>query len=139
MAKFTMELPEDIMRDFKTIYDNSDAILGKMTQAGADVVMGNIKANVPASFKSSNIMGCLRKTRVYKTPSDDGINTKVGFYGYFINDEGRRTPAPLVANVFEYGSTKMQKKPFLRKSFRKDQIESAMLQAQIEASGGLLE
>ena len=139
MAKFSLELPTEIMEDFKRVYDNSEEIFGKMTQAGADVVMSNIQANIPASLRGSQIMSCLRKTRVYKTPSDDGINTKVGFYGYFINKNGKRVPAPLVANVFEYGSSKFQKKPFLRKSFRKAEIEDAMLKAQIEASGGLLE
>lgn len=139
MAKFELELPTDIMEDFQKVHDNCEEIFGKMTQAGADVVMSNIRANVPASFKGSEIMSCLRKTRVYKTPSDDGINTKVGFYGYFINKDGKSVPSPLVANVFEYGSSKFQKKPFLRKSFRKGEIEQAMLKAQIEASGGLLE
>lgn len=139
MARFTMELPKDIMEDFKKIYDNSDEIFGAMTEAGAEVVLQNIKANVPASFKDSKIMNCLKVTKVYKTPSDDGINTKVGFYGYFENHKGETVPAPLVANVFEYGSTKFQKQPFLRKSFRKAQIEKAMLKAQKEASGGLLD
>lgn len=138
MAKFNMELPKDIMDDFKKIYDDSDKIFGAMTKAGAEVAMKNIKANVPASFKDSKIMDCLKITKTYKTPSDDGINNKVGFYGYFENHNGVVTPAPLVANVFEYGSTKFQKQPFLRKSFRKAQIEKAMLKAQKEASGGLL-
>lgn len=139
MARFNLELPTEIMRDIERIYSNSDEIFGEMTKAGAEVVEQNIRANVPASFINSNIMHCLKMTRVYKTPSDDGINTKVGFYGYFINRNGKKTPAPLVANVFEYGSTKFTKKPFLRRSFRKDQIEKAMLEAQKRASGGLLE
>ncbi len=139
MARFNLELPTEIMRDIERIYSNSDEIFGEMTKAGAEVVEQNIRANVPASFINSNIMHCLKMTRVYKTPSDDGINTKVGFYGYFINRNGKKTPAPLVANVFEYGSTKITKKPFLRRSFRKDQIEKAMLEAQKRASGGLLE
>lgn len=139
MAKFELELPTEIMADFKRIYDNSEQIFGEMTKAGAEVVMQNVQANVPASFKSSNIMSCLRMTKTYRTPSDDGINTKVGFYGYFLNKEGIRTPAPLVANVFEYGSSKFAKKPFFRKSFRAGEIERAMLEAQKSASGGLLE
>lgn len=139
MAKFEMQLPDNLLKDIQKIYDNSDEIFGKMTRAGAEVVYDNIKANVPASFRNSQIMNCLRLTRTYKTPSDDGINTKVGFYGYFTNHNGVKTPAELVANVFEYGSTKFTKKPFLRKSFRKNQIEKAMLEAQKKASGGLLE
>lgn len=139
MAKFEMQLPEDILKDFQKIYDNSDEIFGKMTKAGAEVALENIKANVPESFKKSNIMKCLHLTRTYKTPSDDGINTKVGFYGYFMNHNNVRTPAPLVANVFEYGSTTVTKKPFLRRSFNKSKIERAMLEEQKKASGGLLE
>ena len=139
MAKFEMQLPESLMKDFKKIHDNADEIFGKMTEAGAEVALNNIRANVPESFKNSNIMQCLKITKTYKTPSDDGINTKVGFYGYFMNHNNVKTPAPLVANVFEYGSTTVQKKPFLRKSFRKEEIQKAMLEAQKKASGGLLE
>lgn len=139
MAKFEMQLPDGVMKDFQKIYDNADEIFGVMTDAGAEVVLQNVKANMPASFRDSNIAQCLKKTRTYKTPSDDGISTKVGFYGYFVNKNGRSTPAPLVANVFEYGSSKFAKKPFFRKSFRKAQIEKAMLEAQKRASGGLLD
>ncbi len=141
MARFELELPEEIMKDFQRIYDNADDIFGAMTKAGAEVVMSNIKANVPAGIRDSNMMDCLKMTKVYKTPSDDGINTKVGFYGYFTNEDGVRTPAPLVANMFEYGTSKKAypKKPFLRKSFSKGKIESAMREAQRKASGGLLD
>lgn len=139
MAKFNMVLPDEVMKDFKKIYDNTDKIFGDMTQAGAEVVEANIKANVPSSFKNSKIMNCLKITRTYKTPSDGGINTKVGFYGYFENHLGKIVPAPLVANVFEYGSSKVVKQPFLRSSFRKNQIEQAMLKEQKKASGGLLD
>ena len=90
MARFEMQLPEAIIKDFQKIYDNADQIFGEMTKAGAEVAMHNIQANVPASFKNSQIMNCLRMTKTYKTPSDDGINTKVGFYGYFINKKGVR-------------------------------------------------
>ena len=84
-------------------------------------------------------MNCLKITKIYKTPSDGGINTKVGFYGYFINENGIETPAPLVANVFEYGSSKFTKKPFFRRAFKKAQIEQAMLEAQKQYSKGILE
>ena len=134
-----MELPEDILKDFQKINSESEKILGEMTKAGAEVVMNNIRANAPASIKSSEMMNCLKMTKTYRTPSDGGINTKVGFYGYFKNENGVETPAPLVANVFEFGKSGFRKKPFLRRSFRKAEIEKAMLDAQKRASGGLLE
>lgn len=141
MAKFTMELPTEIMKDFEKVYSNSEKIFGGMTKAGAEVAYSNIRSNIPNQFRSSNIMNCMKITKVYKTPSDGGINTQVGFYGYFINEDGKRTPAPLVANMFEYGSSKRKypKHPFLRKSFSKKQIERAMLEAQKKLSGGLLD
>ena len=103
MARFEFELPNDIIKDMQKIYKNADEIFGKMTQAGADVVESNIRANVPDGIRNSKMMRCLKITKVFKTPSDDGINTKVAFYGYFENENGKKTPAPLVANVFEYG------------------------------------
>ena len=141
MAKFEMELPNEIMKDFQKVYNNSDNIFGEMTKAGAKVVDSNIRANVPQSIRNSKMMDCLKITKVYKTPSDDGINTKVGFYGYFVNEEGKTVPAPLVANVFEYGRSNLPvpKQPFMRKSFKKGDIEQAMLKAQKRASGGLLD
>lgn len=141
MAKFTMELPTEIMKDIQQIHDNADEIFGEMTKAGAEVVDRNIRANLPQSIRNSKMMQCLQTTRVYKTPSNDGINTKVAFYGYFVNEDGKTVPAPLVANVFEYGRSNapFPKQPFLRKSFKKSEIEKAMLDAQKRASGGLLD
>ena len=141
MAKFEMQLPNDVIKDFQTIYTNSEMIFGEMTKAGAQVVESNIRAHVPKSIRNSKMMNCLKVTKVYKTPSDDGINTKVGFYGYFVNEKGQTEPAPLVANVFEYGrsNSPFPKQPFMRKSFKKGDIEEAMLKAQRRASGGLLE
>ena len=115
------------MKDFQKIYDNSDEIFGEMTKAGAEVVESNILASLPKGIRNSKMMDCLKITKTYKTPSDDGINTKVGFYGYFENEDGKIVPAPLVANVFEYGrsNSPFPKQPFMRKSFKKAQIEKA--------------
>lgn len=139
MARFEMQLPKDIMKDIEYINNNSDKIFGEMTKAGADEVVKNVKTNIPRGFANSGIMNCLRITKVYKTPTDKGINTKVMFCGYFKNRNGVETPAELVCNVFEYGSSKFTKKPFFRKSFNKSQIQQAMIKAQKEYSKGLLE
>lgn len=132
MASFSNELPTNIIKQCETLYNNTENMIGKMTQAGANVVLNNIIGNVPKSFNDSDIMNCLKITKVYKTPSDSGINTKVGFYGYFTNDKGVKTPAPLVCNLFEYGSSKNNypKNKFLYKSFVKTDIEKAMTSVQ---------
>lgn len=141
MGGFTFEIPKDVLDDLKWLNDNSEEMFGEMTQAGAEVVESNVRANVPKGIKDSKMMDCLKVTKVYKTPSDGGINTKVGFYGYFTNEDGKETPAPLVANVFEYGRSNLPfpKHPFMRKSFRKKEIEEAMLKAQKKLSGGILD
>lgn len=130
MARYEMELPTELLSIFSTLEKTEKKMLQDMTKAGAKVVLKNIEHNVPASFHGSNIMKCLKVTKSYDTPSDDGINTKVAFYGYFINKQGQRVPAPLVCNVFEYGRSNFNKRPFLRKSFNNSEIEKAMLKVQ---------
>jgi hypothetical protein len=128
LPSFNAEIPNDIIKQVEDLEKNTEKMLGEMTEAGAKVVLQNIKAALPSSFYGSDIIKCLKITKVYKTPSDDGVNTKVAFYGYFTDKDGRKKPAPLVANVYEYGrsSSRFPKKPFLRRSFKKDQIEKAM-------------
>lgn len=138
MANFKMELPTELIKQIESVEKSADKIFGGMTKAGADVALDAVKANAPSSWRGSDIMHNIGLTKTYKTPSDDGIATKVIISGYFTNSKGVRTPAPLVANIFEYGSSKFQKKPFFRKSFRKKDIEAAMLKAQKELSGGIL-
>lgn len=128
MAQFKTELPNDILRDIEKLDRDTHKMLEEMTEAGARVVLANIKSSVPSSWYSSGIMKCLKITKPYKTPSDDGVNTKIAFYGYFINRNKEKIAAPLVANVTEYGrsNSPYPKKPFLRRSFKKAEIEKAM-------------
>lgn len=133
MARFETDLPTDLIRTFEELGEDTQKMLDEMTQEGAKTVLANVNANVPASFHGSGIMQCLKMTRPYYTPSDGGRNTKVAFYGYFKNEDGMRTPAPLVCNLFEYGRSNgpsYPKHPFMRKSFKKGQIEAAMMKVQ---------
>lgn len=124
MAKFKSELPYELIKVFEDLETNCEDIFGKMCETGATVVYNNVKSNMKKAFKSTKSLDKgLKITKVYKTPSDDGINVKVAFYGY--NDEG--VPIPLIAQAREYGtSSGEQKKPFFRKSFKKKEIEQAM-------------
>ena len=128
MARFKAELPNDIIKEVAALEKNTDKMLEEMTEAGAKVVEQNIKSSVPASWHNSEIMRCLKVTRPYKTPSDDGVNTKIAFYGYFRNRNKEIIAAKLVANVTEYGrsNSPYPQKPFLRRSFNKGQITKAM-------------
>lgn len=141
MAKVIVDIDDSVLKDISYIDKQFDHIFGGMTKAGAEVVYKNVISALPESLRSSGFSSHVKLSRVYKTPSDDGINTKVMITGYFINKDGRKTPAPLVANMFEYGSSKKNypKQPFFRKSFKKSQIMKAMEEEQKKLSGGLLD
>lgn len=128
MAKFQSELPNELMKVFEDLETNCDEMFGEMCKAGAEVVYNNVLSNMGKAFKSTrSLMKGLKVTKVYKTPSDDGINVHVGFYGY--TEDG--VPIPLIALAREYGTSKgEEKKPFFRKSFKKKQIEQEMQRIQ---------
>lgn len=133
MAKATFEIPTELIRQISKLETNTEKMMGEMVEAGAKTVLEKIENNAPAAMKKdAELMSCLGTTKVYKTPSDDGINVKVGFAGYFTNQDGERTPAALVANVFEYGrsNSPFPKQPFMRKSFNKSAITKAMEEVQ---------
>ena len=140
MARFKEELPYELIRVFEDLETNCEDIFGEMCKAGAEVVHKNVLSNMKKVFETTDSLEKgLKITKVYKTPSDDGINVHVGFYGY--NDEG--VPIPLIAMAREYGTygsnptskgnkkTKGEaKRPFFRKSFKKKDIEQAMQEVQ---------
>ncbi len=154
MAKFSMELPTEVMKDFEKINANADEIFKEMTKAGAQVAAQAVKAAVP----NRDLAGHVKVSVSYKTPSDGGVNTKVYFSGYIPFKGNRKTfkrrgskggavytttkgvPAGFLAQLYEYGrsTAPFPKRPFFRKSFNKQKIEAAMLDAQKKASGGIL-
>lgn len=155
MAQFRATLPDAVVKEFKKIHDNTEQIFGEMTRAGAEVAKNNVIANIP----NKDLVDYVKTTRTYKTPTDGGINTKVYISGYlpfrgnrkgfarrgrkggqiYVTDKG--VPADFVAMIYEYGRSDrpFPKKPFLRRSFNSGSITEAMLEAQRNASGGLLE
>ena len=129
MAGFNVELPNELIKSFQELEANTEEMLSDMTRAGAEVVYKQVKSNMKSSFKSTeSLEKGLKITKSYRTPSDDGINTKVGFYGY--DKDG--IPIPLKALAREYGTSRGEKKkPFFRKAFRQESaITNAMMKAQ---------
>ena len=129
MAGFNVELPSGLISDLNKIVDNSEKMFGEMTRAGAEIVYKSVKSNMKGSFKTTRSLDKgLKITKTYRTLSDDGINTKVGFYGY--TDDG--TPIPLIAMAREYGTSRGEKKkPFFRKAFKQESaIRTAMMEVQ---------
>lgn len=135
MAKFKAELPNDLIKVFDELETNSSTMMGEMCKAGATVVYDKVVSGIGKAFaRTETLLKGLKVTKVYQTPSDDGINVHVGFYGYDgepTKQYPKGTPIPLKAMAREYGtSSGEKKKPFFRKSFAKKDIEQAMMEVQ---------
>ena len=136
MAKWQNELPYDLIKEFEELGANCTKMFGEMCEAGAGVVYENVFRNIGDVFESTRSLDKgLKMTRVYKTPSDDGTNVHIGFYGYDKTKKTKAhpngTPIPLIAMAREFGTSSGEdKKPFFRKSFKKKEIEQAMEQVQ---------
>ena len=136
MAKFNADLPNDLIKSFEELETNVPMMMGEMCKAGATVVYDKVVKNLGKAFKRTDtLLKGLKVTKVYKTPSDDGINVHIGFYGYdtekITKAHPKGVPIPLIAMAREYGTSSGEaKKPFLRKSFAKKDIEAAMLEVQ---------
>ena len=130
-----MELPADLVKQFEDLEVDTTEMMGEMCKAGATVVYDKIVSGLGKAFKSTeSLLKGLKVSKVYQTPSDESINVHIGFYGYDGVPTARYpqgTPIPLKAMAREYGtSSGEKKKPFLRKSFAKKDIEKAMLEVQ---------
>lgn len=136
MAKFKAEIPNDLLKTFEELETNTPLMMGEMCKAGATVVYNKVLKNLGNAFKRTDTLKKgLKITKVYKTSKDDGINVHIGFYGYNADKKTKAhpkgVPIPLIAMAREYGtSSGEEKKPFLRKSFTKKDIEAAMLEVQ---------
>jgi len=124
MAKFEMELPNEIVKQMEELSIGSTDMMKKMTEAGARVVYGNVKSNLSRALdsKTGDLANSLVLSKPYKNSKDE-IATKVAFYGYDRNG----IPNPLKAMAREFGTSRGEsKKPFLRPAFKKAEIEQAM-------------
>ena len=136
MAKFKAELPNDLLKAFEDLETNAPDMMGEMCQAGAEVVHSKVVSGIKSAFsRAGTLLKGLKVTKVYQTPSDDGVNVHIGFYGYDTENTTKAypkgKPIPLIAMAREYGtSSGEKKKPFFRKAFSKKEIEQAMLEVQ---------
>ena len=110
MARFEMEVGNDIWKELESVKNNSHKMMSEMVTAGAEVVYNNVLKNMKNSFKTTrSLEKGLKITKVYRTKSDDAINAKVGFYGYDPNKKSKKypngTPIDLIAMAREYGTS----------------------------------
>jgi hypothetical protein len=149
MAKFEMELPTDLIKEFENLEQNTEKMMSEMTKIGAKSVYKKVVSNMKRAFENPDeLISKVQITKTYKTPSDDGINTKVAVYGYIKPDklfkrkntykkstgksyDSKGIPAPFVVIQREYGNSRGEKKiPIFRPAFNKNQIESEMKKVQ---------
>ena len=143
MAKFKTELPNDLIKGVESLEKNSEKMIEDMVLAGAKVAQNRMKQKAPttiAKFCAISIN--------YRTPSDGGINRKVYvkegylpfsgnrkyFFQKYSKDYGTMyvttlgVPANFLAKLYEYGrsTSPFPKKPFMRRAFKKSEIEAAI-------------
>lgn len=152
MARYNAQLPNEIIKEIEAHERNCKNMFEDMTQEGAKVVYNLVLQNMKSAFASTeSLEKGLTFTRAYRT-KDGSVNTYVGFYGYDgkpTTKYPKGTPIPLMAMAREYGTYGSNKKtkhnprnkkgvmpkgekknPFFRKSFKKKDIEEAMLKVQ---------
>ena len=149
MAKFKAELPNELIKDLQKLEQNTEKMLGEMTRAGAETVYDKAVSRMKVAFAHPDeLIEKLKITKTYRTPSDDGINTRVAVYGYI--KQGKQytrkntykkstsksytsdgVPAPLVVIQREYGNSRGEKKiPIFRPAFNSSKITQEMLKVQ---------
>lgn len=143
MARFDAEVGNDLLHGIEKLQLNSKVVFGEMVTAGADTVLRNMRSNMRSSFKTTRSLEAgLGKTRVFDTPSDQGVAVKVGFRGYSpyrrSGKFGNGTPIPLIAVARDKGTKRgEQAKAFFRKSFNKNTITAEMKKIEPKLFEGL--
>lgn len=130
MAKFTFDTGtwvEEITRSFDQADKNVIAAQKVALYEGAKVL-----ADAAKSAANAYGLGAGLGIATFRTDSD-GTQTSVGFRqsgdaGYFINRWGQRVPYDLVANVLEYGSSRVPATHFFSRAVKsqKDTAKAVM-------------
>ena len=130
MAKFTFDTGtwvEEITRNFDQADKNVIAAQKVALYEGAKVL-----ADAAKSAANAYGLGAGLGIATFRTDSD-GTQTSVGFRqsgdaGYFINRWGQLVPYDLVANVLEYGSSKVKATHFFSRAVKsqKDTAKAVM-------------
>ena len=106
MARFQEELPNDLIKMFQGLNENSKKIMEEMTQAGAKVAYRNVIRNMKSSFKdSSKLEPYLKITKAYSL-KNGSISSKVAFYGYYKEGQKKYTKKIKSTEGHEYRTGK---------------------------------
>lgn len=122
MAKFEMQGVLETAQMWQRLAEQSESVAKEAVGAGAMILADEIAHNLEASIAKGargreksgyKLTGDLQRglgvTKVLPNRTG-GFNAKVGFDGY--GSDGR--PLPLIARAMESGTSKQEKRPFIR-------------------------
>ena len=118
MAKGTMKMPDDFLMKLTKLGDKTDDIVSKVLEAGGEVVLDKVKANLKGVIgnetkeKSRSTGELVSSLGISPTKLDrnGNFNVKVGFN----EPRGDGDVNAKIANILEYGKSGQPPKPFLK-------------------------
>lgn len=135
MAKVEIKMPEEFLLRLSRLGDKTDEIIPKMLEAGGEVVLNQVRANLQAVIgrgtkepsRSTGELASALGLSPAKIDRSGNFNVKVGF-SEPRSDGGSNAR---IANVLEYGKSGQPAKPFLKpaKSATRAPCIEAMKQA----------
>ena len=143
MPSVQVKIPDDFAEKLTKLGDRTDEIVGKVLEAGGEVVLNKVRSNLDsvigrgtkyksrATGKLKSAIG-LSKARVNRSGNHD---IKIGF----AENRADGKSNAMLANVLEYGKSGQPPKPFLKpaKSATKAAAVEAMTRKFDEEVGGL--
>lgn len=119
MARFDVNLPTDLVRRLEKLGGRGDEISRKMLVSGARILKDRIDKNLKSNLYTNRKLdddyptGALeRSVTIDKPKKDKNDNSYIRIY--FKGKDDRGVPNAVKAAVMEHGSSKQQKKPFIR-------------------------
>lgn len=113
MATLKVKLPDDLMIGLERLSKQTDEVVKKTLEAGAEVVEEKARANLKNSLKgesSGQLLDALGISPVKPNDKLDGWDVKIGFAEP--RKDGKSNA--MVANILEYGKKGQTAKPFMK-------------------------
>ena len=118
MAKVQVKMPEDFLLKLSRLGDKTDEIIPKVLEAGGEVVVEKVRANLCSVVGRDTTVGSRSTGELVsalgvspaKIDREGNYNVKVGFAEP--RSDGRSNA--MIANVLEYGKSGQPAKPFLK-------------------------
>lgn len=118
MANATMKMPDEFLMKLTKLGDKTDEIVSRVLEAGGEVVLDKVKANLKGvigsgtkdkSRSTGELVSSLGLSPT-KLDRNGNFNVKVGFNEP--RDDGDSNAK--IANIIEYGKSGQPPKPFLK-------------------------